>query len=99
MCSSRVVRAHAPPPSPLSAGAAVAQGVDSVAKELITSYTTVKKQAERLWSKGKRSHMKTELEPGEAGAGGAEDWDLELTLTVVEFQRTKLERALLAGKR
>lgn len=100
-------------PSPIIApdtGGAVAQGVESVAKKLITSYSAIKKEAKCL-RVSERKHSTSgghgaagrEFVKGEAGdeekGGGEKDWDLDLTLTVVEFQRARLERARLAGTR
>lgn len=98
---------HIPPPC--ETGAAVAQGVESVAKKLITSYSAIKKEAKGLRvSERKHSHSgghgaaERGVVKGEARdekGGGEKDWDLDLTLTVVEFQRARLERARLAGTR
>lgn len=79
---------HASPAS----DAAIAQGVQKVAKELIFSYMRVKNLAGLLQPE---SIQREQLVDGD----GEEIWDLQLTLRTVEFNRTRLERLKLAGTR
>lgn len=93
-------------PSPVrllgpNTGAAIAQGVQKVAEELIISYTRIKKRATRLLNSNQAAAggVAVRGEGGGAVSGGEEAWDLELTLRTVEFNRAKLERLRLLGTR
>lgn len=81
------------------AGAAVAQGANSVAEKLIQSYASIKKEASRL----------SKTKPPAPGGGGdgvddaegreGKDCDLALTLTTTDFNLAKIERIRLEGTR
>ena len=83
-------------------GAAIAQGAQKVAEKLIVSYTKIKRRAGDLSGGGGRKAA-----TGRGGVGGdhvtdpgsESDWDLDLALTTVEFNKAKLERIRLMGSR
>eukprot|EP00752_Nemacystus_decipiens_P003549 g3275.t1 len=83
----------------VAAGAAISQGVQKVAGELIVSYTHIKKLAGRL------STPRQPSTPAEGGSGQSAakeeegEWDLQLAMTTADFNRAQLERWRLAGSR
>lgn len=85
-------------------GAAIAQGVQKVAEKLIVSYTKIKRRAGYL-SGGGKEKAATGGRGGDgdvdhvADPGTESDWDLDLALTTVEYNKAKLERIRLMGTR
>eukprot|EP00903_Cladosiphon_okamuranus_P011333 g10683.t1 len=75
-----------------AAGAAIAQGVQKVAGDLIVSYTNIKKAAGRLSGPSTQGWTPREGE-------GEEEWDLQLALTTAEFNRAQLQRWRLGGSK
>lgn len=85
-------------------GAAIAQGVQKVAEKLILSYTEIKMRAGELPDSGRQTGGgatggKDTGDDGVREPGSESDWDLDLTLTTVKFNKAKLERIRLMGTR
>lgn len=83
-------------------GAATAQGAQKVAEKLIVSYTKIKRRAGDLLGGGGRKGATGGEGGGEdhvTDPGSESDWDLDLALTTVEFNKAKLERIRLMGSR
>ena len=86
------------------AGAAIAQGVQYVAEKLILSYTEIKMRAGDLSNRDEKTEggAAEENVTGDDGVrepGSESDWDLDLALTTVEFNKANLERIRLMGTR
>ncbi|CAM9225962.1 unnamed protein product, partial [Choristocarpus tenellus] len=78
-----------------AAGASIAQGVHQVAERMIISYTDIKKHIRQLSTLESRSDWGGISGGGMYEGKGSDDWDLDLTMSTVDYNRAVLERLKL----